>query len=333
MVRYLYRFGNQETCRDLAVRLIDEWTAESGPDYDRVLDAQRRLGDALRELGQYHAAYAVTEATLKRSRATLGEDNPLSLALRNGFAADMRARGEFAEARSLDEGSLALHHTRFGDEHGQTFRVMHNLALDHALNSDYEAARNLHQRTFLLRSEAATGVSPSEVLMSWNGLARAVRLCGNFTEARDVGEDAFDYGHETLGAEHYWTLRTENDLSIALRRIATAYQDALELADRCLRAVYPDLRRGSSRHPGRRDQPDQHPADARADQPGAHAGRKYSEPLSGHSRPPNIPTTTAAKGIWPCSAGWQGIWTRRAGSIRRPWTASTRGWAATTTTR
>ena len=239
MVRYLYRFGDQETSRDLAVRLIDGWTAESGPDYDRVLDAQRRLGDALRELGQYHAAYAVTEATLQRSRVTLGEDNPLTLALRNGFAADLRARGEFAEARSLDEGSLALHHTRFGDENGKTFRVLHNLALDHTLNSDYEAARNLHQRTFLLRSEATTCVSPSEVLMSWNGLARAVRLCGNFTEARDVGEDAYDYGREALGAEHYWTLRTQNDLSIALRRIATAYQDALELAEdvfeRCTR--------------------------------------------------------------------------------------------------
>lgn len=239
MVRYLYRFGDQETCRNLAERLIEEWTSKSGPDYDRVLDAQRRLGDALRELGHYQAAYAVTESTLERSRDTLGENNPLTLALRNGFAADLRARGDFAEARSLDEGSLELHRTEFGPDHGQTLRVMHNLALDQALNSDYITARNLHQRTFLLRSEATTGVSPSEVLMSWNGLARAVRLCGSFSEARDVGEDAYEYGREVLGAEHYWTLRAQSDLSIALRRIAIAYEDALELAidvlERCTR--------------------------------------------------------------------------------------------------
>ena len=239
MVRYLYRFGDQETCRNLAERLIEAWTTKSGPDYDRVLDAQRRLGDALRELGHYQAAYAVTESTLRRSRDTLGENNPLTLALRNGFAADLRARGDFAEARSLDEGSLDLHRTEFGPDHGQTLRVMHNLALDQALNSDYITARNLHQRTFLLRSEATTGVSPSEVLMSWNGLARAVRLCGSFSEARDVGEDAYEYGREVLGAEHYWTLRAQSDLSIALRRIATAYDDALELAidvlERCTR--------------------------------------------------------------------------------------------------
>ena len=230
MVRYLYRFGDQETCRELAERLIEEWTTESGPGYDRVLDARRRLADALREAGQYPAAYAETESTLKRSRETLGENDPLTLALRNGFAADLRARGDFAEARSLDEGSLELHRTQFGPEHFQTLRVMHNLALDQALNGDYITARTLHQRTFQLRSEATTGVSPSEVLMSWNGLARAVRLCGNYREARDVGEDAYDYGREALGAEHYWTLRAQNDLSIALRRIANAYQDALELA-------------------------------------------------------------------------------------------------------
>ena len=231
MARYLYRYGDQETCCAFTERLIEEWTEAFGPDYDRVLDAQRRLADARRELGQYSAAYSVTESTLKRSRDTLGEDNPLTLALRNGFAADLRARGEFAEARLLDEGSLDLHRRVWGENHGQTLRVMHNLALDQALNSDYEAARELHQDTFLLRSEAAEGVSASEVLMSWNGLARAVRLCGNFSVARDVGEDAYEFGREVLGPEHYWTLRTLNDLSIALRRIATTYQDALELAN------------------------------------------------------------------------------------------------------
>jgi hypothetical protein len=231
MARYLYRLGDQEGCCTFTERLIKAWTERFGPDYDRVLDAQRRLADARRELGQYSAAYLVTETTLRRSRDTLGEDNPLTLALRNGFAADLRARGEFGEARSLDKGSLELHQRVFGENDGQTLRVMHNLALDHALNSDYEEARELHQDTFVLRSEAAEGVSASEVLMSWNGLARAVRLCGNFSVARDLGEDAYEFGREVLGPEHYWTLRTLNDLSIALRRIAATYQDALELAN------------------------------------------------------------------------------------------------------
>ena len=107
---------------------------------------------------------------------------------------------------------------------------MNNLALDYGLNSDYVRARELHQRTFLLQSEATTGVSAPEVLTSWNGLSRAVRLCGDYAEARDVGEDAYDFGREVLGPEHYLTLLTAIDLSIALRRIASSYDDALELA-------------------------------------------------------------------------------------------------------
>ena len=95
---------------------------------------------------------------------------------------------------------------------------MNNLAVDHGLTSDYERARELHQRTYLLQSEARSGVSVSEVLISWSGLARAVRLCGFFAEAIDVGQDAYDYGRALLGQDHYLTLRAGKDLSIALRR-------------------------------------------------------------------------------------------------------------------
>ena len=61
MVRYLYRFGDQESSRSLAASLINEWSRQSGPDDPAVLDAQRHLGDSLRELGQYAAAFNVAE--------------------------------------------------------------------------------------------------------------------------------------------------------------------------------------------------------------------------------------------------------------------------------
>lgn len=237
IVRYLYRSGDQASCRALAETLIEQWTKDSGPDHDTVLDAQRHLGNSLRELGFYHEAYALTGATLERSAETLGERDRLTLALRNSFAADLRGRGDFAAARDMDEESLLLHEQVYGADHRQTLRVMYNLALDYGVNSEYTRARDLHRRTFILRSKAASEVPATDVLISWGGLARAVRLCGDYTEARDVGEEAYEYGRETLGADNYWTLRTLNDLSIALRRIATAYNDALEMAmdvlDRC----------------------------------------------------------------------------------------------------
>ena len=230
VVRYLYQSGDQGSALLFAERFIEQWTKDSGADDPAVLAAQRHLGDALRQLGQYSAAYTLDEATLGSARKVLGERDQLSLILRNALGADLRARGDFAAARSLDEESLSLHQAAIGENDPLTLRVMNSLALDYGLNSDYVRARELHQRTFLLQSEATTGVSAPEVLTSWNGLSRAVRLCGDYAEARDVGEDAYDYGREALGSEHYLTLRAAIDLSIALRRIASSYDDALELA-------------------------------------------------------------------------------------------------------
>lgn len=231
MVRYFYRSGDHASSRAFAERFVSRWIAESGPDDENVLDGQRHLGNALRELGQYARAYEVINETFGRARLVLGEQNPLTLALRNSLGADLRARGEFAAARELDEETLALHREFYGDDDPHTFRAMNNLALDLGLNSENDEARELHRQTFLLQSDDTTGrVSSSEVVDSWNGLARAVRLCGDFRDARDLGEEALDYGRANLGDDHILTLRTAIDLSIALRRMGTAGDDARTLA-------------------------------------------------------------------------------------------------------
>jgi hypothetical protein len=231
VVRYLYRFGDFGASYSLAERLISQWTEDSGPEADVVINAKRHLGNALRELGRYSEAYAADIDTLVLSRRILGERDRLTLALRNSLGADLRAHGDFATARERDEESLALHTEVFGPSNPQTLRVMNNLALDYGLNSDYEAARAQHQRTYLLQRDAVPAVSATEILSSWNGLARALRLCGNYSAACDVGAEARDYGQEKLAADHYLTLRAAIDRSIALRLLAASFEDALALAE------------------------------------------------------------------------------------------------------
>ncbi len=230
VVRYLYQSGNFASCRSFCQRLIDQWTEDSGSGHPTVLDAQRHLGNSLRLLGLYPNAYTVIEETLNKSEDVLGVENPLTLALRNSFGADLRARGAFAKALSLDQDTLSLHRTVFGPGHPQTYRVMNNLAADYALNSRYAPARELHQRVYRLQSEAAEAVSATEFLTSWNNLARVLRLSGDYAIARDFGQDALEYGRTELAPEHYLTLRTANDLSIALRRVGASYDEALEVA-------------------------------------------------------------------------------------------------------
>jgi Tetratricopeptide repeat/NB-ARC domain len=230
VVRYLGQSGDHQSARTLAEAFISRWTLDSGPDDPQVLAMQRNLGDALRELGLYAESYDLTDGTLARARAALGDRDPLTLALTNSLAADLRARGDFASARAVDEKSLALHENVLGAEDPLTLRVTNNLALDYGLTSNYARARDLHERAYLMQSQAQTGVSISDLLNTWNCLARAVRLCGFFAEAAAVGEDAYGYGREQLGPEHYLTLRAAKDLSIALRRRRTDDDYALEFA-------------------------------------------------------------------------------------------------------
>ena len=230
VLRYLHFSGDLVSCETLTRRFIDQWTADSGPDDRWVLGAQRRYADVLRQLGKYGESYALDEEVLGRARAALGDQDPITLGVQTAFAADQRARGNFATALALDKQALKLHETAFGPTHPQTLRAVSNLALDNGFNSDYRSARELSRRAYLLMSEATTGVSPTEVLISWYNLAWTVRLEGKFTAARDVSEEAWAYGRERLGPGHFATLRAANGLSIALRRIAPAREEALQIA-------------------------------------------------------------------------------------------------------
>ncbi|MFC4590102.1 FxSxx-COOH system tetratricopeptide repeat protein [Sphaerisporangium corydalis] len=238
LVHYLYRSGNYESAKSFAEGFLATWTKESGPSSPDVLIARRYLGSIVREVGEYRAAYALDSSTLTTMTEVLGADDPETLVLSSGFAADLRAAGDFRAARELDEDLRRRHEEAFGALAPATLQIMNNLALDYGLNSEYTEARELHQLTFQQQSDATEGVSQADVLGSWNGLARAVRLCGDFAEARDVGEDALAYGVQELGPDHPWTLRTAKDLSIALRR-AGAFEESQEQA----RSVYSRLQR------------------------------------------------------------------------------------------
>lgn len=248
VARYLYQSGDNASSRALLERLLPRWTEDSGEDHPDVLAVQRHLGNTLRALGEFQASYNLTRATLERSREVLGPTAELTFVLMNAFGGDLRARGEFKQALELDEQSRRLHEEALGATDPRTLRSMNNLALDYGLNSDYQACRELHQHTYVLQNELQNEakVSKSDLLTSWSGLCRAVRLCGEYPEARYLGDDAYDFGRQQLGADHPRTLRAGKELAIALRRNGI-YADALDLArdvhERCTRlfgAEHPD---------------------------------------------------------------------------------------------
>jgi len=229
LTRYLYASGNYQSARSFLESFVKRWTEVSGARHPDVLVAYKHLGNVLRGLGQYSAAYETDHRTLDDMREVLGHDHDETLLTTNGYGASLRARGDFIAARRLDEESLAAHSASLGPGHPSTLRVLNNLALDYALTSDYTQARRLHQETYLEMSDAGEGIGGTVLLLSWNGLARAVRLCGDYTEACDLGEEAYAYGVQELTLDHPATLLTAKDLSIAKRRSGEV-AEALELA-------------------------------------------------------------------------------------------------------
>lgn len=254
VVRYLSASGAFQAARSLMEGFVKQWSADSGDHVPEVLEGRRLLADILRELGRYRDAGEIDQDILERLEMHYGaalnagetaeaggvpaDDRVVNTWLRtlNSIGADLRAQGEFPAALTRDEDALKRHRTILGEDHRRTLRAVNNLALDHALASRYLAAKELHTEAYLgfcMLDDDKIGV-----LVSWGGLARAVRLCGDYSEARDLGEAAYAYGVDEFGPDYPWTLRAAKDLSIAWRRTGDyeqAHSVALDMHGRYVR--------------------------------------------------------------------------------------------------
>ncbi|MEV4364579.1 FxSxx-COOH system tetratricopeptide repeat protein [Nonomuraea sp. NPDC049625] len=243
IARYQYLSGNYDGARTLLHATIDSGTKHGLPD---VFIARRHLADLLLALGEYPEAYALAGDNVAALRAEFGPEHSETLAAASGLGKCIRAQGRFLEARQLHQEILNDCERVLGSDEPGTLRVLHDLAYDHGLTGDHATARSLFQRVFLEQSNASHSVSPVDVLASWNGLARELRLCGSYTDACDIGAEAYRYGRQELAVEHHQTLLTAKDLAIAHRKRG-ALTEALDLAqetharlERRLGANHPD---------------------------------------------------------------------------------------------
>ncbi|GAA1884069.1 FxSxx-COOH system tetratricopeptide repeat protein [Actinomadura bangladeshensis] len=243
MLRYMFGSGDYDSARKTAENFIEKWGADSGPEHPDVIRMKLELTNTLREVGEYDTATELNDEILAAAEKVLGRDDPDTLRSLRGSAADLRAAGDFREALKRDEEALRRFEDRYGPEHAGTLRAVNNLALDYGLLSDYGKARELHDRSYSGWRDRGAKMVRASVVAAVSGLARAVRLSGGYSEACDLGFDAYAMGQESLGAEHNWTLRTGKDLSIALRRYGEfdqAEELATQVQERCVRLLGPN---------------------------------------------------------------------------------------------
>ncbi|MFA1548525.1 FxSxx-COOH system tetratricopeptide repeat protein [Actinomadura chokoriensis] len=231
MITYLYSSADYPSAQNFVESFIQEWTTTSGADHEDVLTLHVNLGNLLRELGQYRDAADRSTQTLETIEKALPPDHMTTLRALRGRAADLRASGDFQRAFEIDQNALRRYKAKFGDQDWSTWRAINSVALDYGLRSDYRGARTLLEQTLReIHAQDSQSADPASYLNIYTGLARTVRLSGDYAEACDLGEDAYAYGLEQLGPEHAWTLRAGKDLSTAWRR-AGDYGRALELAE------------------------------------------------------------------------------------------------------
>jgi tetratricopeptide (TPR) repeat protein len=232
MMRYADQSGDYPSCIALAEGFIEQWTKDSGPDSPSVLRAQRHLGNAQRNMGQYAQAAKTTQETLTRARVVLGESDPTTLSLRAASGADMRARGDFQAALAIDEESRALYEDAYGAHDSRTLRLLSSLALDLGLNSQYSEAKDLYRIASQDMNDAGSDSSDADKLGAWIGLAWALRVLGEYKDALDVLQEVRDFTQdpEGLAPEHLASLRASNAYTIVCRRIIDLRPEALAIS-------------------------------------------------------------------------------------------------------
>ncbi|GAA0996213.1 hypothetical protein GCM10009555_091700 [Acrocarpospora macrocephala] len=228
VVRYLYASANYKSALELIEVFIDEWS-KTEENHPHVLRARRHQANILRRMGEYDKVYELDRDTLEKVRTEFGPEHQETLIATNGLGGSLRARGEFRAALELDEELVRTHERLLGEDNVLTLRAKNSLALDYALNSKYRQARRLHTEVYLAQSEATNPTGFEIVLLSWNSMARSVRLTSDLEEACDTGEAALAFGVQKLSKDHWATLITAKDLSIAQRR-AGALDEALDNA-------------------------------------------------------------------------------------------------------
>ncbi|MFD1544578.1 FxSxx-COOH system tetratricopeptide repeat protein [Nonomuraea guangzhouensis] len=229
IVRYLYRTANYPSAKAFAEEFLTSWAETTGnPSHPNVLRLRRHLGNVLWQMGSYTESRTLNEKTLDLMRKEFGSEHEETLRLSLTYGANLRSQGRFRDALEQDEATMAAHEKLFPSSHPSTLRAINNLALDYALLSRYDKAVELQQLAFVEQTTAREGVSTWDVQLSWNGLARVVRLNGKHSQACDVGEEAYAHGIRRLKIEHPLTLMAARDLSIARRRVGEL-DEALEL--------------------------------------------------------------------------------------------------------
>ncbi|WP_030209834.1 FxSxx-COOH system tetratricopeptide repeat protein [Streptomyces sp. NRRL S-87] len=216
-LRYLMLSGEYRTCLRLAEQADGAWRAMLGDDHDQVRELSYQYGGALRMLGHFRQAEALSRSRLERLTAERGDRDLETLRAMSAHGGVLLRVARFEQAHQLFERILGAYRELLGEDHSTTLNEQNNLAAALRLLGRYQEAYDLDLDT-QRRRERVLKVRHIATLNSGIACAMNLRLMGRYREALTRQEQGLRLNTQVLGANHPQTLRAEHNLGLCLRR-------------------------------------------------------------------------------------------------------------------
>ncbi|MCD0447612.1 FxSxx-COOH system tetratricopeptide repeat protein [Actinocorallia sp. API 0066] len=230
-VRYLHSAGDPLASERLARRVLRRWKDAPEVPVAELCALRRNLGNALRDLGSYAEAHRLDVETAALGEAHLDRDHRELLLLVNSLSTDLRATGDFIGAYRLNEREVPRHRRVLGEKDRLTLSLELDLALDMMLAGEFPEVIALLSRIYDDRRALHGSEEHPAVQVVLNNLVRAIRLGGDYGDAREQNETVYGMVLATRGPDHVRTMRAANDFAIALRLAEGASPDAVAFAE------------------------------------------------------------------------------------------------------
>ncbi|MFD5566967.1 FxSxx-COOH system tetratricopeptide repeat protein [Streptomyces cadmiisoli] len=237
-VQYLLRWGDYDSCHELARSAHGEWSARLGAEHPQTLEIARLLGFLQFSMGRYQEAAELNAATLDAYLHSLGPHHQDTFAAIQHVAIDHRVRGAFTEALELAESVHRQYLELIGPDDPETLRAAHNLGVSLRLVGRFGRALELDEQTWRSRTEVF-GQDHIHSLRTWLSLIVDLRELGDYRTALMYHHEVAEQATALLGAGNPFTLHCVRLLAVALRKAgehdeaaATAEQIHTELLGR-----------------------------------------------------------------------------------------------------
>ncbi|MCX5287544.1 FxSxx-COOH system tetratricopeptide repeat protein [Streptomyces sp. NBC_00183] len=234
----LLRWGDYESCLELARTAHETWSQKLGEDHGHTLLIAKWLGFLLFTMGSYPEAAELNSAVLDAYRGLMGPEAQDTIDALGNVAIDHRVRGAFGEALELSESVHQQYQRLLGPDDPETLRAAHNVGVSLRLVGDFGRARELDQLTWHSWTEIY-GQDHVNSLRTWLGLILDTRELGDYATALTYHREIVEQAGTLLGNDNPLTLSCFRHLAVALRKAgehveaaATAEQARTELVRR-----------------------------------------------------------------------------------------------------